>query len=99
MKTVLHIALALAVCSSAALAETPQPNSIVIDCANVGLPPLRQVGALLDQHNAGQIYASRSRLLAGARRDCKKGVDRVVLVVEPARDARRERLAQQAAQR
>lgn len=99
MKIFLHIALALAVCFSTALAETPKRNEIVIDCAHVGLPTLRQVGELLDQHNAGQIHASRSRLLANARRDCKRGADRVVLVTDPARDARRARLAQQAARR
>ncbi|MEO6365723.1 MAG: hypothetical protein ABIO38_06730 [Luteimonas sp.] len=95
MKTLPSIALALALCSSAARAEAPQPNSIVIDCASVSLPTLRQVGDLLGQHNAGQIYASRSRLLGEARRDCKRGADHVVLVVDPAGDAR-GRLAQQA---
>ena len=95
MKTRLHIALALALCSSVALAGTPQPDSIVIDCANVTLPTLRQVGELLDQHNAGQIYASRSRLMGEARRDCKGGAQRVVLVVEPVHYERREQIAQQ----
>ncbi|MCY7355394.1 MAG: hypothetical protein LH470_10030 [Lysobacter sp.] len=100
MKTVLHIALALAVCSSAALAETPQPaTSIVIDCAHFALPTQRQVGELLGQHNASQVYASRTRLMANARRDCKGGFAQVILVVEPAQDARRKRLAQQSPRR
>lgn len=95
MKTLLHIAIALAVCSPAALAETPQPGSIVIDCADFALPSQRQVGELLGQYNLGQVYASRTRLMANARRNCKGGAERVVLVVEPVRDARREQLAQQ----
>jgi len=100
MKTLLHIAIALAVLSSPAIAETPLPtNSIVIDCADIALPTQRQVGELLGQHNLGQVYASRNRLMANARRDCKGGVAQVILVVEPAQDARREHLVQQSPRR
>ena len=100
MRTVLHIAIALAVVSSPAIAETPQPaTSIVIDCADFALPTQRQVGELFGQHNAGQVYASRTRLMVNARRDCKGGASQVILVVEPAQDARRDNLAQQSPRR
>ena len=37
---------------------------IAIDCAHPRLPPQHEVGALLGQHNIGQVYASRAALMA-----------------------------------
>lgn len=49
------------------------PSRIVIDCAQPKLPSQREVGELLDQHNFGQVYASRAALMAEARRACLRG--------------------------
>ncbi len=99
MKTRLHIALALAVCSSAALAETPRTTSITLDCAHLARPTQREVGELLGMNNLGQVYAARTELMANARRDCKRGADRVVLVVNPGQHPRSEQLARQTPRR
>ena len=73
--------------------ETIAPR-IVIDCARPRLPPQHEVGALLGQHNASQVYASRAALMGEARRACRRQgarPQRVVFERAPSRpsDARR----------
>jgi len=43
---------------------------IIIDCLHPVLPKQHEVSRLLDQHNAGQVYVSRARLMGEARRAC-----------------------------
>ncbi len=57
---------------------------LLVDCNSRNRPNQRQVGALLDQHNLGQVYASRERLMAEAARACQRqGMLQVYLVAKP----------------
>ena len=56
--------------------------SIVVDCAKPALPSQREVGEMTGQYNFSQVYATRTRLMAEARRACQReGVARVRLVM------------------
>jgi hypothetical protein len=58
--------------------------ALVIDCAKPALPSQREVGEMTGQYNFGQVYATRVRLMAEARRACQReGVTRVRLVMAP----------------
>lgn len=74
-------------------AATPR---IAIDCARPRLPPQHEVGALLGQHNIGQVYASRAALMAEARRACRRHdarPHRVVFERAPSRSSEARRMA------
>jgi hypothetical protein len=79
MNTLARIAVAAGLVAAGmtpAMSQTPlepTPARIVIDCARPRLPAQHEVGALLDQHNLGQVYASRAALMAEARRACRRG--------------------------
>lgn len=94
--------IALVVLSAAAPAtagsagEEPTAARIVIDCAHPRLPPQHEVGALLGQHNIGQVYASRAALMAEARRTCRRAEarpQRVVFERAPLRPSETRRMA------
>lgn len=58
--------------------------AIVVDCAKPALPSQREVGEMTGQYNFSQVYATRARLMAEARRACqRKGITRVRLVMAP----------------
>jgi len=61
---------------------------IVIDCARPALPSQREVGDLLGQHNFSQVYATRNRLMAEARRACHRNGTTKVLVQQSQRKAK-----------
>lgn len=89
-----HIALLSLLASfgvaSAHATEVPvgEPN-IVVDCARPALPSQREVGEMTGQYNFSQVYATRARLMAEARRACQReGVARVRLVTAAPRAAR-----------
>jgi hypothetical protein len=74
----------------------PAPARIVIDCTRPRLPAQHEVGALLDQHNLGQVYASRAALMAEARRACRRGpstVRQVAFEPVPVRPSPEQRMA------
>lgn len=72
-----------ALCSVASAAEIE--TGIVIDCSHPTLPSQRSVGAATAQHNLGQVYATRARLMTEAHRACRRGhAARVQLVRETA---------------
>lgn len=88
-------ATAPAVAGSAATDDTTVPR-ITIDCAHPRLPPQHEVGALLGQHNIGQVYASRAALMAEARRACRRQAarpQRVVFERAPLRPSETRRMA------
>lgn len=74
-----------------AIAAADEPG-IVFDCAEPALLDQRAVAAATDQHNFGQVYATRARWMAEARRACRRHhAARVQLVREatpPPRDDR-----------
>lgn len=59
----------------------PAPERIAIDCDDPVPPSQREVGELADQHNIGQVYATRQRVMAEVRRACQReGISAVLLV-------------------
>ena len=67
-------------------AEAPgRAVGIVIDCARPALPSQQDVGELLGQHNFSQVYATRGRLMAEARRACRRNGTAKVLVQQSRR--------------
>lgn len=63
----------------------PATMVILVDCSTRGLPRQRDVGALMDQHNLGQVHASRGRLMSEVARACQRaGVRQVRLVPDAA---------------
>ena len=73
-------------------AEAPANEpAIVVDCAKPTLPRQREVGGMTGQYNFSQVYATRARLMAEARRACQReGITRVRLVMAtPAREPAR----------
>lgn len=102
MNTLARIAVAAGLAGAGmapAIGQTPgepAPARIVIDCARPRLPAQHEVGALLDQHNLGQVYASRAALMAEARRACRRGpstVRQVAFEPTPARPSPEQRMA------
>ena len=88
-------AIAPAVAGSADANDRAMPR-IAIDCAHPRLPPQHEVGALLGQHNLGQVYASRAALMAEARRACRRQEarpHRVVFERAPLRPSETRRMA------
>lgn len=71
--------------ASAHATEAPAGESaIVVDCAKPALPSQREVGEMTAQYNFSQVYATRARLMAKARRACQReGITRVRLVMAP----------------
>lgn len=69
-------------------AAESQGRAIVIDCARPALPSQREVGDLLGQHNFSQVYATRNRLMAEARRACHRNGTTKVLVQQSQRKAK-----------
>lgn len=58
-------------------------EGLVVDCTSRSLPKQSDIGDLLGQHNSGQVYASRTRLMGEIARACHKpGAQQVVLVPE-----------------
>nr|WP_298152195.1 hypothetical protein [uncultured Pseudoxanthomonas sp.] len=87
--------VAPAVAGSADAEDSAVPR-IAIDCAHPRLPPQHEVGALLGQHNLGQVYASRAALMAEARRACRRQdarPQRVVFERAPLRPSETRRMA------
>lgn len=69
--------------------------AIVVDCAKPALPSQREVGEMTGQHNFSQVYATRARLMAEARRACQReGITRVRLVIAPPAREPARRVAQ-----
>lgn len=59
-------------------------TDIVVDCTKPSLPSQREVAEMTRQYNFSQVYATRARLMAEARRACQRqGVARVRLVMAP----------------
>lgn len=53
----------------------------VVDCAKRSLPSQRDVGEWTGQHNLGQVYDTRKRLMAEVGRSCRKsGIEQVQVV-------------------
>ena len=81
--------LLLATSSPILAAEPARPAGatsapILVDCDSRSRPSQREVGALLDQHNLGQVYASRARLMAEVARACQRqAMLQVYLVAQP----------------
>lgn len=62
--------------------QTAPTVRLVFDCDARTLPSQRLVGEALDQHNQGQVYASRARLMTEVGRACQRpGTERVGLVL------------------
>jgi len=84
-------ALTLSLTSLSALADEAANRSLatvnvnagphlVVTCGNKTLPSLREVAAVLDTNNAGQIYGEREHLLHMAQRECARGFKEIVFV-------------------
>ena len=56
---------------------------LVVTCGEASLPSLREISAVLDTNNAGQLYAERERLLHTASRECARGFKAIVFVRDP----------------
>ena len=53
----------------------------VFDCEQRSLPSQRQVGAWTGQHNVGQVYATRQRLMGEIARACNRsGIEQVQII-------------------
>ena len=84
--------LVLAVIAGPVLAQKPaaslppvtaQGVLYVADCEERTLPSQREVGEWTGQHNFGQVYATRQRLMAEIGRACQQtGVEQVRVVRE-----------------
>lgn len=86
--------LAAALAPSTSIAgEASAGVAIVIDCARPALPSQREVGQMLEQSNFSQVYASRARLMAEARRACQRARVAHVRVVREAPPSREPALA------
>lgn len=90
MNTRTHVAsLSLLFLASFGLTEARAAESlighpgIVVNCANPTLPSQREVGEMMGQYNFSQVYATRVRLMAEARRACHRdNATQVRLVLE-----------------
>ena len=61
----------------------------VFDCSKRSLPSQREVGEWTGQHNFGQVYDTRKRLMVEVGRNCQKsGIERVQVVSRPESAAR-----------
>ena len=82
MKTLLCIlAIALLSCAGSALAG--EPASFVIACPADHLPKAANVARVFDQHNLGEVFETRQRVLDYARHACRPGVGYVRVVAAP----------------
>lgn len=85
------LALFAAANGSAHAQQTPralpavQAVQIVLACQSPQrLPTQAQVGEWTGQHNFGQVYATRTRLVADIQRACRRpGIEQVQLVLVP----------------
>lgn len=93
MKTRFYIAtLALAAFAAPVAAQEPTQSLPTIhadailhvfDCANRSLPSQREVAEWTGQHNFGQVYDTRKRLMGEVARACNRpGTGEVALVLE-----------------
>lgn len=85
IETALLVAVAIAFAPARAADPDPvqesAPERIAIDCDRPVPPTQKEVGELADQHNAGQVYATRQRVMAEVRRACQReGIGGVLLV-------------------
>jgi hypothetical protein len=82
LPTVLLFATSMAV---AAGNPPPPAAEVLVDCSSRALPSQKAIGEMLGQHNFGQVYATRSRLMVEASRACQReGTSQVRLVLAPA---------------
>lgn len=72
MKLRIHIATIFCLSISTLVPLAAAEAGIVIDCAGPTLPSQHVVAAAMNQHNFGQAYATRARLMAEARRACQR---------------------------
>ena len=56
---------------------------LVVTCGESSLPTLREIAAVLDTNNAGQLYGEREHLLHTASRECARGYKEIVFVRDP----------------
>lgn len=80
----LSCTLALALLGGAApsLAAEP-PASLTMNCPARHLPKEADVVRVFDQHNLGEVYELRQRVLDFARHECGEGAERVEIVAAP----------------
>ena len=65
-----------------------QATLYAFDCVERVPPTQREVGEWTGQHNLGQVYATRQRLMSDVARAClRPGVGEVLLVNDPGREA------------
>lgn len=95
MKTT-SLALILATLPLSALAESPQPAGITIDCAHLTMPSQQAVARLTGIDNVTQAYDARTRLLVNVQRSCKQHGGTILLVLGPGTDSVDRRVAIQA---
>lgn len=82
LPTALLFATSMAVASSNPSTPTAE---VLVDCSSRALPSQKAIGEMLGQHNFGQVYAARSRLMVEASRACQReGTSQVRLVLAPA---------------
>lgn len=82
MKTLLcTLAIALLPCAGPALAG--EPTSLIIACPADHLPKAADVVRVFDQHNLGEVFELRQRVLDYARHECRPGVGYVRVVAAP----------------
>ncbi|AKC86733.1 hypothetical protein WQ53_08160 [Pseudoxanthomonas suwonensis] len=75
------MAFAPARAASPDTAPAAPPEGIVIDCDRPVLPSQKTIGELAEQHNFGQVYATRQRAMVEVQRAClREGVSAVLLV-------------------
>ena len=88
----LSAGLLFAACAAAALPAGAGPHPLppvqavlqVVDCVDRAPPLQREVAGWTGQHNAGQAWATRQRLMAEVARACRReGIGEVWLVLEP----------------
>ena len=103
--SILHATAAILLSLAAARAAAAEPDllapvaargepALSVNCARIGVPTLRAVGAVLETNNAGRIYAERERLLHTAYSLCSRGYREVVFVRDAAEQPARLALAQ-----
>ena len=82
MKTVIAAALLITILPLYAQASSPQPIPFVVDCAHPALPSQSDVARFTGVDNFTQVYATRTRLMQQAARECRRGVAKVTLVMQ-----------------
>lgn len=75
------LAITLPVCAQA---SSPQPIPFVVQCAHPVLPTQADVARFTGVDNFAQLYATRTRLMQQAGRECRRGVAQVTLVMQQA---------------